>query len=64
MKLALVFFLIFLSLNQGITYTELQEKLLETITSPFVNLMFIYDSASERISSSKFRRTASSKGNH
>lgn len=47
MKLILVFLLLTLTLNKGTTYAELQEKLLETITSPFVTLMFIYDSAAE-----------------
>lgn len=47
MKLVLVLSLLILSLNNGISFADLQEKLLEAVTSPFVSLMFIYDSASK-----------------
>jgi hypothetical protein len=47
MRLILVFLLATLTLHKGTTYAELQEKLLETITSPFVTLMFVYDSAAD-----------------
>lgn len=47
MRLILAFLLVALTLNKGTTYAELQVELLETITTPFVTLMFIYDSAAE-----------------
>jgi hypothetical protein len=47
MRLILVLLLVALALSKGTTFAELQEKLIETVTSPFVNLMFVYDSAAD-----------------
>jgi len=44
MKIVLALFMVCLSISAGVTFAELQEKLLTSMESPFVNLLFIYDS--------------------
>jgi hypothetical protein len=36
-----------LVVGRGLTYADLQKQLLEQFTSPFVNLMFVYDGSTE-----------------
>jgi len=47
MKKILIFLIALLMVNtEGITFNELQKDLVRHFSSPFVGLMFVYDSAS------------------
>ena len=43
MRILALLLLVVVVWSEGLTFAELQEKLVQQLTSPFVSLMFIYD---------------------